>query len=70
MRFLTLYILLTSFNAFAQDSEIFCVNTYPQIGTGLGLSLAYDIVTKEHGGSLEVENTEETSLAFSIILPL
>ena len=25
-------------------------------GTGLGLSLAHDIVTKGHGGSLEVES--------------
>ena len=27
-------------------------------GTGLGLLLAYDIVTKGHGGTLEVESTE------------
>ncbi len=27
-------------------------------GTGLGLSLAYDIVTKGHGGTLEVNSTE------------
>jgi two-component system, NtrC family, sensor kinase len=27
-------------------------------GTGLGLSLAYDIVTKEHGGTLECERME------------
>jgi signal transduction histidine kinase len=26
-------------------------------GTGLGLSLAYDIVTKGHGGTLEMEST-------------
>ena len=30
-------------------------------GTGLGLSLAYDIVTKGHGGTLEVESTDGTS---------
>ena len=30
-------------------------------GTGLGLSLAYDIVTKGHGGSLEVISTDGTS---------
>jgi two-component system NtrC family sensor kinase len=27
-------------------------------GTGLGLSLAYDIVTKGHGGAIEVESVE------------
>jgi ligand-binding sensor domain-containing protein/signal transduction histidine kinase len=37
-------------------------------GTGLGLSLAYDIVTKGHGGTLEVESTEGIGSAFSIKL--
>jgi signal transduction histidine kinase len=37
-------------------------------GTGLGLSLAYDIVTKGHGGTLEVESTEGCGSAFSIKL--
>ena len=35
-------------------------------GTGLGLSLAYDIVTKGHGGSLEVESTEGVGTEFII----
>ena len=35
-------------------------------GTGLGLSLAYDIVTKGHGGSLEVESTEGVGTTFTI----
>jgi len=39
-------------------------------GTGLGLSLAYDIVTKGHGGSLEVESTEGYGSEFRIILPI
>ena len=39
-------------------------------GTGLGLSLAYDIVTKGHGGSLEVESTEGVGSEFIICLPL
>jgi signal transduction histidine kinase len=38
-------------------------------GTGLGLSLAYDIVTKGHGGSLEVESTEGEGTTFIVTLP-
>ena len=38
-------------------------------GTGLGLSLAYDIVTKGHGGTLEVESTEGVGTEFLIKLP-
>jgi hypothetical protein len=37
-------------------------------GTGLGLSLAYDIVTKGHGGTLDVESTEGGGSAFTIKL--
>jgi two-component system, NtrC family, sensor kinase len=38
-------------------------------GTGLGLSLAYDIVTKGHGGSLEVLSTEGVGSEFILTLP-
>jgi signal transduction histidine kinase len=38
-------------------------------GTGLGLSLAYDIV-KRHGGELKVETKEGEGSAFSIHLPI
>ena len=38
-------------------------------GTGLGLSLAYDIVTKGHGGTLEVNSTEGVGSEFIITLP-
>jgi signal transduction histidine kinase len=37
-------------------------------GTGLGLSLAYDIVVKGHGGTLEVESTEGLGTKFIIRL--
>jgi two-component system NtrC family sensor kinase len=38
-------------------------------GTGLGLSLSYDIVTKGHGGTLEVESIEGEGTTFIIKLP-
>jgi signal transduction histidine kinase len=37
-------------------------------GTGLGLSLSYDIV-KAHGGELKVETRENDGAEFTIILP-
>ena len=37
-------------------------------GTGLGLSLAYDIVTKGHGGTIECESTEGIGSEFTITL--
>ncbi len=39
-------------------------------GTGLGLSLAYDIVTKGHGGTIEVETKEGEGTTFTIKLPI
>jgi len=38
-------------------------------GTGLGLSLAYDIITKGHGGELKVKTKEGEETTFIIILP-
>jgi len=38
-------------------------------GTGLGLSLSYDIITKGHGGSLKVVTKESEGTEFIIILP-
>ncbi len=37
-------------------------------GTGLGLSLSYDINTKGHGGSLQVETKEGKGNTFTILL--
>jgi signal transduction histidine kinase len=37
-------------------------------GTGLGLSLAYDIITKGHGGELKVETKEGEGSEFIIQL--
>ena len=38
-------------------------------GTGLGLSLAYDIITKGHGGELKVETKEGEGSTFILQLP-
>ena len=39
------------------------------LGTGLGLSLSYDIVTQGHGGMLAVESTEGQGATFIVTLP-
>jgi signal transduction histidine kinase len=38
-------------------------------GTGLGLSLSYDIVVKQHGGDLTVESEPGAFTAFRVLLP-
>ncbi|WP_375418319.1 ATP-binding protein [uncultured Hymenobacter sp.] len=38
-------------------------------GTGLGLSLSYDIITKGHGGTLRVESREGEGTEFIVSLP-
>jgi two-component system, NtrC family, sensor kinase len=39
-------------------------------GTGLGMSLSYDIITKGHGGELEVQSTEGEGTEFVVRLPV
>jgi len=39
-------------------------------GTGLGLSMSYDIITKGHGGKLIVESKEGEGTEFIVILPI
>ncbi|GAB4328323.1 MAG: hypothetical protein Kow00127_20970 [Bacteroidales bacterium] len=39
-------------------------------GTGLGLSLSYDIITRGHGGKISVDTTEGEGTEFIITLPL
>ena len=38
-------------------------------GTGLGLSLSYDIITKGHGGTIEVASVEGEGTEFVVTLP-
>ena len=39
-------------------------------GTGLGLSMSYDIVTKVHGGTLRLETSEGEGTTFIVSLPI
>ncbi len=39
-------------------------------GTGLGLSLSYDIVVKGHGGNIIVNNGEGAFTEFTVYLPI
>jgi signal transduction histidine kinase len=38
-------------------------------GTGLGLSISYDIITQQHGGTIEVDSREGEFTKFTIRLP-
>ena len=39
-------------------------------GTGLGLSLSYDIITKGHGGEIKLKTKEGEGTEFTIHLPI
>jgi signal transduction histidine kinase len=38
-------------------------------GTGLGLSLSFDVVVKQHAGAIEVETQPGAFTEFRIVLP-
>jgi signal transduction histidine kinase len=39
-------------------------------GTGLGLSLSYDIIVKGHGGKIDVKSDVGSATEFTLLLPL
>ena len=39
-------------------------------GTGLGLSLTYDIITKEHNGTIHADSTDGEGAEFIIQIPV
>jgi signal transduction histidine kinase len=42
----------------------------PGEGTGLGLSLSFDIVVTQHGGQMLVESKPDVATTFSVLLPI
>lgn len=48
----------------------FVTSKPPGEGTGLGLSLAYDILVNGHGGSIEVDSEPQQSTTFTLRLPI
>ncbi|NNF57996.1 MAG: HAMP domain-containing histidine kinase, partial [Rhodothermaceae bacterium] len=50
--------------------EPFFTTKPPGDGTGLGLSLAYDIVTKSHGGTLTATSRLGEGTTFVVTLPV
>ncbi|HLA63505.1 MAG TPA: ATP-binding protein, partial [Rhodothermales bacterium] len=53
----------------AKVFEPFFTTKPPGMGTGLGLSLSHDLVTRGHGGRLEVESDGRSGTTFVVTLP-
>ncbi len=53
----------------ARAFEPFYTTKAPGDGTGLGLSLAYDIVTAGHGGTIDLETAPGAGTTVTITLP-
>ncbi|WP_412069962.1 ATP-binding protein [Rubrivirga sp. IMCC43871] len=53
----------------ARAFEPFYTTKAPGEGTGLGLSLAYDIVTAGHGGTIDLETAPGAGTTVTVILP-
>ncbi len=49
---------------------IYCIVNIQEIPTNRGLSLSYDIITKEHNGTIKTESKESEGTTFVIQLPI
>jgi signal transduction histidine kinase len=49
--------------------EPFFTSKPPGVGTGLGMSVSYFIITEDHGGTLSVESASGGGTRFVIRLP-
>jgi signal transduction histidine kinase len=67
-KYLFIAVVFFHLTIVAQNSEVFKIDSLPKQGTGLGLSLAYDIV-KAHGGELKVKTKEGEGCEFIVQLP-
>ena len=63
------FIFFLTVKCSPQDSATYAFKPTGQ-GTGLGLSLSYDIIAKEHGGTITVETKEGEGAEFVIELPV
>ena len=50
--------------------EPFFTTKEPGVGTGLGLSVSYVIVTQNHKGLMEVQSTPGSGTVFKVRLPI
>lgn len=50
--------------------EPFCTTRPPGLGTGLGLSLGYDIVVNGHGGTIHFDSVEGQGSTFYVTIPI
>jgi signal transduction histidine kinase len=61
--------MIKSLDSSKKRVEVVCAMKPTGQGTGLGLSLSYDII-KAHGGELKVETNEGEGSEFTIELPI
>ena len=66
--YVTLWSQLTYVKARASQQPFFTTKPTGE-GTGLGLSISWDIVTQQHGGSIEVASRPGEFTEFTIRLP-